>query len=102
MFILFINACISFIELTFINILSVDTKYSPKLSLYSLKNGTTLDCKIDKRTFNKEKLANGDIVKINGTKQKPKVKKNLETGEWETIVGTNELWITSYHKLNNI
>ena len=83
-------------------VLSVDTKYSPKLSLYSLKNGTTLDCKIDKRTFNKEKLANGDIVKINGTKQKPKVKKNIETGEWETIAGTKELWITAYQKLKNL
>ena len=83
-------------------VLSVDTKYSPKLSLYSLKNGTTLDCKIDKRTFNKEKLVNGDIVKINGTKQKPKVKKNIETGEWETIAGTKELWITAYQKLKNL
>lgn len=83
-------------------VLSVDTKYSPKLSLYSLKNGTTLDCKIDKRTYNKEKLVNGDIVKINGTKQKPKVKKNIETGEWETIAGTKELWITAYQKLKNL
>lgn len=83
-------------------VLSVDTKYSPKLKMYSLKNGTTLDCKIDKRTFNQEKLVNGDIVKINGTKQKSKVKKNIETGEWETIAGTKELWITAYQKLKNL
>lgn len=83
-------------------VLSVDTKYSPKLKMYSLKNGTTLDCKIDKKTFNKEKLTVGDIIKVNGTKQKPKVKKNEETGGWEPIDGTNELWITSYHKINDL
>jgi len=83
-------------------VLSVDTKYSPRLKMYSLKNGTTLDCKIDKKTFNKEKLAVGNIVRINGTKQKPKVKKNEETGEWEAIPGTSELWITTYHKLNDL
>ena len=78
-------------------VLSVDTKYSPKLKMYSLKNGTTLDCKIDKKTFGKEKLSEGDIVRITSTKQRPKVKKNIETGEWETVPDTNELWITKYH-----
>lgn len=81
-------------------VLSVDTKYSPKLKMYSLKNGTTLDCKIDKKTFNKEKLKDGDIVRISGTKNKPKVRKNTD-GEWETIQGTSELWITAYHKAEN-
>lgn len=83
-------------------VISVDTKYSPRLKMYSLKNGTTLDCKIGKKSFNKEKLAIGDIVRINGTKQKPKVRKNEETGEWEPIPGTNELWITTYHKLSDL
>ena len=82
-------------------VLSVDTKYSPRLKLYSLKNGNTLDCKIDKRTFNRDKLAVGDIVKIIGTKEKPKSKKN-ENGEWETIPGTKELWISAYNKIENL
>lgn len=82
-------------------VLSVDTKYSPKLKMYSLKNGTTLDCKIDKKTFNKEKLSDGDIVRISGTKNKPKVRKNAD-GEWETIQDTSELWITAYHKVENL
>ena len=82
-------------------VLAVDTKYSPRLKFYSLKNGTTLDCKIDKRTFNKEKLAVGDIVRITATKEKPKNRKN-ENGEWESIPGTKELWVNSYHKINNL
>lgn len=82
-------------------VLSVDTKYSPKLKLYSLKNGTTLECKIKKTTFNKNRLEVGDIIKVVSTSNKPKVKKN-NNGDWEDIPGTNELWINSYYKIDNI
>ena len=82
-------------------VLEVDTKYSPKLKMYSLKHGTTLDCKIDKRTFNKTKLQVGDLVRVKGTKRKPKSKR-IADGVWESISGTNELWITSYTKVENI
>lgn len=82
-------------------VLAVDTKYSPKLKMYSLKNGTTLDCKIEKKIFNREKLKDGDIIRISKTKNKPKVRKNAE-GDWETIQGTSELWITAYHKVENL
>lgn len=78
-------------------VISIDTKYSPKVKMYSLKNGTTLDCKIDKRTFSRNPIDTGDIVTIYGTKRKPKVHKNAE-GEWETVPDTNELWITNYRK----
>ena len=79
-------------------VLAVDTNYSPRLKLYSLKNGTTLDCKIDKRTFNRDKLEVGDIVRITSTKEKPKSRKN-ENGEWESIPGTKELWVNAHHSL---
>lgn len=82
-------------------VLSVDKKFSPKLKLYSLKNGTTLDCKIDKRTFNLNPLDKGDIAKVISTKKKPKVRKNAD-GKWEDIPGTKELWITKYQKVNNL
>lgn len=76
-------------------VVSVDTKYSPRLKMYSLKSGEVLDCKIDKRTFNKQHLNVGEIVKINRTSRKPKVRKN-EDGEWEQIPDSLELWITDY------
>lgn len=82
-------------------VLSVNTKYAPKLKMYSLKNGTTLDCKIKKTIFAKEVLAEGDIVKILGTKNEPK-KRMDEHGNWVNVPGTNELWITSYQKVVNI
>lgn len=78
-------------------VISIDKKYSPKIKMYSLKNGTMLECKIDKRTFNKNPLEVGDITTILGTKRKPKSRKN-ESGEWEAIPGTSELWITNYRK----
>lgn len=78
-------------------VISIDTKYSPKVKMYSLKNGTTLDCKIDKKTFNQNPISAGDIVTIYGTKKKPKVRKNAD-GKWENIPDTSELWITKYHK----
>ena len=82
-------------------VLSVDTKFSPRLKLYSLKNGTTLDCKISKGTFNKDALSVGDIIRVMSTQNKPKSRKN-EKGEWESIPGTKELWINSYYKVNNL
>lgn len=82
-------------------VMEVDTKYSPKLKVYSLKQGETIDCKIDKKTFNKMKLKERDIIKIQGQTRKPKVKKN-DAGEWEPIPGVNEIWITKYQKVENI
>lgn len=82
-------------------VLSLDTKYSPKLKLYSLKNGTVVDCKIDKKTFGKTKLSEGDIVKIQSTKDKPKTRRN-ENGEWESIPGTKETWITAYQIIKDL
>ncbi len=82
-------------------VISLDTTYAPKLKMYSLKNGNTLDCKIDRKTFNKNKLEEGDIVYISGTRNKPKMKKD-ENGQFVPIDGMNELWITSYKKMNNL
>jgi hypothetical protein len=69
--------------------------------MYSLKHGNTLDCKIDRKTFNKNKLKEGDIVMISGSRNKPKMKRN-EDGEFVPVEGTTELWITSYKRINNI
>jgi len=76
-------------------VLEVDTKYSPKVKLYSLKNGTILDCKINKKTFGKAPLDCGDVILISKVRKKPKVHKD-ETGKWVEVEGTNELWVTDY------
>ena len=82
-------------------VLEVDTKYSPKVKMYSLKNGTTLDCKISKQVFGKCKLEKGELVKILGQNRKAKQRKN-EDGEWVTIPGVFDIWITKYQKVSNL
>lgn len=84
-----------------ITIISVDAKYSPKLKVYSLKNGTTLECKVDKKTFNKNKISKGDIVMVTSQLKKPKVKR-LQDGTYEPIPDTSEIWLTKYEKVNNL
>lgn len=76
---------------------SVDSKYAPKLKVYALANGNTIDCKVDKRTFNCNKLSVGDLVRIEGTTYKPQQRKT-ETG-FEPIPGTKVLWLTKYKKV---
>ena len=73
----------------------VDTKYSPKLTVYGLRRGETFSCKIDKRTFNKNKLKKGDLIRIIGQCTKPRSKLN-EQGEWEPIPGVTDIWLTKY------
>ena len=82
-------------------VVSLDTTYAPKLKMYSLKHGNTIDCKIDRKTFNKCKLSKGDIVIISGSRNKPKMKRN-DDGEFVPVEGTSELWVTSYRRVNNI
>lgn len=79
-------------------VVDLDTKYSPRVKLYSLKNGTTIDCKIDKKTFNKNKLKLGDTIRIIKSPLKHKNRKN-ENGDWEPIPDQLERWITEYKKV---
>lgn len=82
-------------------VLDLDTKYAPKVKLHSLKNGTVVECKIDKRTFNKNKLAEGDIIRISSQTKKPKLKRT-ESGDYEPVPGAMEIWLTKYIKINNL
>ena len=82
-------------------VMSIDTKYSPRLKVYSLKNGIMLDVKIDKRTYNKNKLAKCDIIYVSNQTKKPGSKR-LEDGTYEPIPGTSEIWLTKYEKVDNI
>ena len=82
-------------------VLEVDTKYSPKLKCYSLKNGTILECKISRKDFNKNKVAKYDIIRVTAQRIQPKSRKN-EFGEWEKVEGTSEIWLTKYDKVVNL
>ncbi len=82
-------------------ILSIDTKYSPRLKVYSLKNGTILEVKIDKKTYNRNKLEKCDIIHVSSQIKKPKSRWQ-EDGTYKPIPGTSEIWLTKYERVKNI
>jgi len=82
-------------------VMSVNTKFSPRVKLHSLKNGNVIDCKINKKTFNSNQFKEGDIIRINKTIKKLKSMKD-ENGNWVKVEGTTELWIDRYEKVKNL
>ncbi|MCM1168125.1 MAG: hypothetical protein NC401_19240, partial [Ruminococcus sp.] len=76
----------------------VDTKYSPKIKLYALANGGIIPVKVDKKTFNKNPIARGDIVKILSQYKKPKMRKDGD--EW-IVTDEKEWWITDYRVIKD-
>jgi len=76
-------------------VIDVDTKYSPKLKMHSMKSGATVECKIAKKTFSSKKLKVGDIISVYGQTRKPKMRRT-DSGSFEPIPDTKEVWITKY------
>lgn len=77
------------------SVVSVDTKYSPKLDFYSIKNGSTTECKITKKNFGNKPLIVGDVVVFNRIEYQPKRRMN-ENGVFVDIPNTKEIWIKDY------
>ena len=74
-------------------VVSLDTKYSPKATIYMISDGTTITAKVSKSLYQKQPFDTGCILKFY-VEDRYKSKKG-ENGEW---IKTNEkeLWITSY------
>ena len=74
-------------------VLSLETKYSPKATIYMFSDGTTITAKVSKSLYQKQPFDKGQILRFY-TENRYKSKKD-ENGEW---IKTNEkeLWITSY------
>lgn len=59
---------------------SVDTKYTPKLKLYHLKDGSVLELKCKKSDMNENKLDKFNIIKVNSIVERKK--KKFVDGHW--------------------
>ena len=59
-------------------ILNIDTKYSPKVTLYCFEDGETKICKISKKVFSDNPINVGDIIKVTKTSTKNKSMWNEE------------------------
>lgn len=82
-------------------VLSADTKWTPRLKMYSVKNGTIVDCKIDRKIFKKNPLSKGDLCKILAIQKKQKSYKD-ENGRWVKKEGDFETYLTKYEKIETL
>lgn len=74
--------------------LEVETKYSPKLKLYSIATGNSDYIKILKRDFNENPVAVGDIITIRHHKRKQAC--SFIDGKRVPKEGIFELWVDAY------
>lgn len=77
-------------------VMDLDTKYSPKLTLYNTKNKNKQVVKISNALFNKIPLSEYDAIKIKKVVPKPR-KKKID-GEW-TNLSVTDYWIIVYEKV---
>ena len=79
-------------------VLDIDTKYSPKLTLYSLGTGKEITVKVQKSVYENNIIKKSSIIHVNKFEQKYKSIKT-ENG-WEKT-SEKEWWIESYKILND-
>ena len=75
-------------------ILDINTKYTPKLSLYRLYDGQTISVKLKKKDYENNPVASGMIIDYR-TAKKPAWKKD-ENGGWIQDYSREDIWLTSY------
>ena len=75
-------------------IMKIDTKYTPKLTLYRLDTGTTMTAKLKKKSYEQNPLPVGAIIKYY-TEVKPAWKKDGDN--WVQDYSRNDIWITNYN-----
>ena len=73
-------------------IIDVNTKYTPRFTIYKIDTGETISAKYSKRDYEQSELDKGKIIKF-VTTEKPR--KKLIDGHWVDLE-ESELWIKSY------
>lgn len=80
-------------------VMNVDCKYSPKITLYRLDNGTTVTYKLSKALYQKQPFDVGSCIAFRSELRNKSRK--TENG-WEKIDGAYDEWITAYVLKNNL
>ena len=73
-------------------VLSVDTKYSPKITVYMLSTGETITYKLQKVLYQKKPFDSGTFIKFYAEERQ---KSRKVDGQWVKLDDT-EMWITNY------
>ena len=91
-------------DVRYIVVTNLDTRYSPKFTAYCIKNGQTCSMKVRKNkkgrtpgvvtSFNDTPFEEGDILYMSKVKQEPKAK--MVDGEWQRDYSDKEWWIYDY------
>ena len=76
-------------------VMDVNCRYTPKLTLYRLDTGTTMVCKLKKKSYEQNPLPTGAIIKFY-TETKPAWKKD-ENDQWVQDYSRNDVWVTNYN-----
>lgn len=58
----YITVRIEDIPKRYVYVKDIDTKYTPRVTLYCLNTGKTLEMKVDKKAFAKNKIKKGDVI----------------------------------------
>ena len=74
-------------------VLDIDTKYSPKLTIYAIWSGEQRIVKVSKRDFQSNPLTKGDTIRLT-IEQRPKTK--LVDGQWVKDESVKEDWLKYY------
>jgi len=87
-------------------IIELDTKNSPKATVYGLSTGNIAEVKVQKKDYNKQPFKQGDIVQFLKLKKKPKLKfvGQDKKGKpmFETIDGEYDIWSEEFKKMDII
>lgn len=78
-------------------VMSVDTKYSPKIELYCFDTGKTMVCKIGKKDYNINPIKENTIIKY-AYQLRNKTKKVND--EWVKLPDEYEPWFTRYQNIS--
>lgn len=68
----YINTTYPEVEKSICLVKDVDTKFTPKATIYCLKNGKEIECKISKTTFKSKALKRNSLIKANDFEKRPK------------------------------
>lgn len=74
-------------------VLDIDTKYSPKLTIYAIWSGEQRVVKVSKRDFQSNPLTKGDTIRLT-IEQRPKSK--FVDGQWVKDESAKEDWLKYY------
>lgn len=74
-------------------VMDINTKYSPKLTVYQLWDGKTTVYKLQKKTYEKNPFNKGCLLQFH-SEMRPKSK--LVDGQWQKDYSTMEPWLTNY------